>query len=107
MNEMHIQITGIKDEDVFTKQTLDSITTGFADRVGKFYKESESLDVVVKKHNPTGKIKYSVHAKMQTPLGMFVAQSSGFEKLPAVLQGCLDNLVKEIRKKHDRLAEKG
>jgi hypothetical protein len=114
MKEAHVQITGIKDEDAFVKTDIDTAVNHFTQRVGELFKKCKpcqlSLEMVVKQHNKTGsndkKIKYSVHSRMQTPAGAFMAEAHGFNKLLSITQESLNKLETEIKKKHGKMISK-
>ena len=114
MKEMHFQITGIHDEDDFVKADVDRIVTTFANKTGDLFKKCEpcevSLDMVVKKHDDSKgrnrKIKYSVHAKMQTPFGLITAEAGGFGKLSEFVRDCLGKTEREIMTRHDKMIRK-
>ncbi len=112
--EEHVQITGIHDEDDFTKSEINVAVNNSMKRIGELFKKCKpcelSLNLVVKQHNKTGssdkKTKYSVHAKMQTPVGMLNAEAHAFGKLISIVQECLTILEREIKKNHDKLVSK-
>lgn len=108
MNSAHVQITGIQEEDDFTRAELDKATTNFIKKAADLDKNcvtcDDTLDIVVKKHKDSGKddkrIKYVIHAMLQTKNGLFVAEADGFDKLITVMQDCLRKLGRELGKKH-------
>ena len=114
MKEIHVQITGIHDEDDFVKTEIDKAVNAFVRKAGDLFKRCEpceqSLDVVVKLHNASGgndrRVKYSVHSRIQTPMGLIVSEASGFNKLLGVVQECLAKLEREIKTKHEKLIKK-
>ena len=114
MKDIHVQITGIHNEDDFVKTDIDNVVNVFIQKVGDFFKQckpcEQSLEIVIKKHNDSGgndrRIKYSVHARMQTPAGLILAESNGFGKLVTIVKDTLNKLEGEIKKKHDKLVSK-
>ncbi|MAH43107.1 hypothetical protein CL614_05305 [archaeon] len=114
MKDIHIQITGIHDEDDFVKEGIDKAVESFVQKAGELFKKcdpcEQSLDVVVKSYNVSGgndkRSKYSVHTRLQTPIGLIVSESSGFGKLLGIVQECLNKLERELKQKHDKTISK-
>lgn len=105
---VYVQITGLHGESGELIAGMDEATTRFVKKIGKMIDNVQFLFVHVEKHNEHGgsdtRVKYSMRARISTPLGLFVAKSWGWRPID-VIQETLNKLEREIMKSHERVQE--
>ena len=99
---VYVQITGIQDEDMFIKSIVDD---EIAHEIRKLAKVAhiDYMTLHVSKYNEKGsRVKYSVHGKLITSVGMFFAQDFAWDLTQAV-RGLLKKMEKELLKKRGKI----
>ena len=101
---IYVQIANLGDVDTETNARIDKKVHEFVRKTARIITNLQSFVMHVERHEKQGKqIKYSVRARLLTPLGLFVSKSWGWS-LATVFQDAIDNLEREIMKQHDKIA---
>ncbi|MBI4163183.1 MAG: CBS domain-containing protein, partial [Candidatus Aenigmarchaeota archaeon] len=103
----YVQITNLGEEPISVTAKVDKITDTFIKKISSMLQNVEFLFIHIERHQKQGKkIKYSVRSRFSTNLGLFVSHSWGWD-LVSTMQDALNNLEREITKKHDILRTHG
>ena len=101
MKNVYVDIENVKDESDFDVNKVHSAAEDLIKKIGHIG-NIEFLKIHVKKHNKTGKrAKYGIHTQISSSIGLFESTASDWSLVTAS-QEALDNLEKEILKKHER-----
>lgn len=102
---IYVQIANLGEVDASTNARIEKKITDFVHKMGKMINNMQSFVIHVERHEKQGKqIKYSIRARFLTPFGLFVSKSWGWS-LATAFQDAIDNLEREILKKHGRIAK--
>ena len=97
----YLNISGIKNEDIFTKEIIDNDITNAVRKWSKFSSIDE-IRINVEKHDVEGKRKkYSVKAELSSNQGILHAEHSSW-KLPLSVKKVLDKLERELIKQKEK-----
>lgn len=103
--EILTQVTGLSEEDEITKKEVQNELDKILGKLRERMKIRYLFLHVEKFHTEGGRIEYSIRARMQTNIGLFVARSSEWDLLTP-LQDVLDKLERSAMKKMDKIQEK-
>lgn len=104
--QVFVQITGMQNESIEFKATIDKTVDEFVQKMGKMIDNIQFLFIHVDKMEKGGKHDmYSIRARFKVPFGLFVAHASGW-KPSDVLQDLIKKLEKEVLKTHGRMEDK-
>lgn len=99
---VYIQITGAEDLDSFEREKLHENVDETAKKLARIYAGIEYFFLRVRRHDTQGKKhKFSVHARLNTPVGMFIAQAHGYD-LATVTDKAMDNLERVVKENHSK-----
>lgn len=97
-----VEISNLGNEKETVIEKMHSSTEEFVKKIGKMIHGLEYLFIHVERHKKSGsRMKYSVRARLHTPLGLFVSHTWGWD-LASVTQNAMDRLEKVIIKKYER-----
>ena len=97
-----VQTTGFQDEDGFIRSVVDKEIEREIQLLAKLA-HIDYMTLHLSKYNETGKrIKFSVHGKLITNIGMFFAQDFAWD-LTQATRGVLEKLEKELKKKRGKI----
>jgi ribosome-associated translation inhibitor RaiA len=100
---IYVQISNLGEIDAFTNAKIEKKIAEFVQKIGRMM-DLQSFVIHVERHEKQGKkIKYSIRTRFLTPIGLFVSRSWGWN-LATVFQDAIDNLEREILKKHEKIA---
>lgn len=103
--QLYVQITGMHDESIEFKATMDVAVTEFVQKIGRVAKNIEYLVVHVEKMHKQGpKEKYSIRVRFKSTDGFFVAHSWGWKPLD-VIQDAFKNLEREVVSRHGKVKD--
>lgn len=101
---VYVTVSGIRDEDVFTKEVLDKEITNAVRRMVRLTRINYMV-FHVDRHRETGKrVKYSVKARVSAGNGRFFAQAYEWD-LAKAMRMVLDKLEREIWKRTEKEKE--
>ncbi len=99
---IHVQVIGIDDEGPMFRAKIDQTVSEFMGKMEKMIENVQYLFVHVEKHHKGGKKqKYSIRARLGTPMGLFVAKSWGWTPI-TVVQEVMNNLEREVIHKYGK-----
>lgn len=103
--QVFVQITGMQNESIEFKATMDKTVNEFVNKMGKMIENIEFLFLHVNKMEKGGKRDlYSIRARFKVPFGLFVAHASGW-KPNDVIQDVMKKLEREVLKKHSKMED--
>lgn len=97
----YVQITNLKDEDPLVVAKMQEKAAEFIKKIGHLA-QIQSFVIHIDRHEKGGKPRYDIRVRVLTPF-LFVSKSSGWN-LVSITQEAIDNLEREVMKKHDRTA---
>ncbi|QQG39374.1 MAG: CBS domain-containing protein [Candidatus Aenigmatarchaeota archaeon] len=99
---VYVQITGAEDLDSFDRDKLHSNVDETVRKLARIYAGIEYFVLRLKKHETQGsKTKFSVQARLMTPVGVFRAHAHGYD-LAAVTDKAMDNLERIVKEDHSK-----
>ncbi len=102
---IYVQIANLGEIDALTNAKIDKKITEFVQKMARMIKNLQSFVIHVEKDKKQGeKIRYLIRTRFLTSLGLFVSRSEGWDFV-TVFQDAVDNLEREILKKHGKIVE--
>ncbi|MBI2076714.1 MAG: CBS domain-containing protein [Candidatus Aenigmarchaeota archaeon] len=98
----YVQITNLKGEDPLVVAKMQEKAAELVKKIGHMA-NIQSFVIHIDKHEKGGKPRYDIRARFLSSYGMFVSKSSGWD-LVSITQDAIDNLEREVLKRHDRVA---
>jgi ribosome-associated translation inhibitor RaiA len=100
--ESRIRIANVDRDDVLTKTIIFEALENWLKKSGI---DIVYIYVYVHRHSTNGRIKYSLHTRVGTRLGMVVARSIGWDAQSSV-QDLVEKLRRIVEKKHGKIMDR-
>ncbi len=102
---VYVQIANLGDVDAMTNAKIENNVTKFVQKMGRIIQNLHSFVVHVERHEKGGRTRYDIRTRLLTPMGLYVSKSTGW-KLLDVFQDVMNNLEREILKKHGKMMKR-
>ncbi len=102
---VYVQIANLGDIDPVTNAKIENKVAEFVRKMGRIISNLHSFVVHVERHEKGGRTRYDIRTRLLTPMGLYVSKSTGWELLN-VFQDAMNNLEREILKKHGKMMKR-